>query len=184
MEERVLRAALAGLLHDIGKFSQRGGETPRQRFEKKEVGAHGAHAAWSADFVSHYLPDDWKRLSGVLFHHAPKSEDDYLIQLADWLSSGEREGDTENREQRLLSIFSRLWEGAGNDQWYYSLRRLAIEDDVLFPSTSQVPQTETRKQYTGLWREFTQACETARLREINNGEALLETLYHLLCQHR
>lgn len=180
MEKRVLQMALAGLLHDIGKFAQRAGEKPDEKFEKEEVGAHGAHAAWSADFVSRYLPQQWREgLSGVLFHHAPKSRDDHLIQLADWLSSGEREKDKENKEKRLRSIFARLW---GRDEtWYYPLQRLAIEKAALFPQQgSGMDDAEITKMYKSLWEEFCKACDAAHLREMADGEALLENLYYLL----
>ncbi len=43
--ERALKLALAGLLHDVGKFAQRAGVFPEdQTLTKEDVGEHGYHA--------------------------------------------------------------------------------------------------------------------------------------------
>ena len=48
IREEVYLAALAGLLHDVGKFAQRAGEEPDedyQAFTREDYGPHGAHAS-------------------------------------------------------------------------------------------------------------------------------------------
>ena len=56
MDEKVLMAALAGLLHDVGKFAQRGAE--RGSLEGKDAAQmYGRyHAMLTADFLKEMLP--------------------------------------------------------------------------------------------------------------------------------
>jgi len=57
MEERVLNAALAGLLHDIGKFAQRAGVELSKNWDKEtELDFGYQHALASSDFIEKYVP--------------------------------------------------------------------------------------------------------------------------------
>jgi CRISPR-associated protein Csm1 len=194
MQETVFKAALAGLLHDIGKFMWRADVGQRENWSeqaKREVGYW--HALASDSFVQDHVPESWRQgLSGPRFHHQPEhlsSQDAatlaqaYHVQLADWLSSGEREDDEDNRIPYLRSPFSRM---QGYDQpWFYPLVPLSAGDDGrnIFPRLVEEAawQQEHRADYRGLWDAFDGACR-ARLAAFDAGqrEAYLETLYFLL----
>ena len=62
MDEKVLMAALAGLLHDIGKFAQRAGEQVTAEWSdgktKSDFGYQHALHTWH--FVEKYLPESLK----------------------------------------------------------------------------------------------------------------------------
>ncbi|MBI5830156.1 MAG: hypothetical protein HZB20_11610, partial [Chloroflexi bacterium] len=138
MDDKVLNAALAGLLHDVGKFSQRAEiSSSRVWDDEAEKEYKYQHAVFSGDFAEKYLPTKFKPLSPPAYHHAPKSDFDRLIQLADWLSAYERNVDRQKHPKQLLSIFSRVSlkeEGQAHildrKNWqYFSLRPLALKED-------------------------------------------------------
>ena len=105
MNQEGQKVALAALLHDIGKFWQRTGQPPvgYEGFAEEDYGPHGAHAKWSAAFVSEYLPAELREgLSAVLYHHKPQDYLSKLIALADRLSAGEREEEEVSHSPSLL----------------------------------------------------------------------------------
>ncbi|MEW6625091.1 MAG: HD domain-containing protein [Bacillota bacterium] len=104
---------LAGLLHDIGKFIERSKSYPvNDKFKLIRVG----HPKYSAQLLEvliqkspffQRLPKELIEL--VLYHHEPRNDWEKIIQLADWLSSAEREkGDTHEKyfAVPLTPIFS------------------------------------------------------------------------------
>ncbi len=117
MDDTVLKVALAGLLHDIGKFAQRA-EVPlssnTQGLEssicKLQKGNYTyRHVLWTNEFfelmVNHpHLGTDYDQDSIpnlAAYHHNPSSKLQELIQLADRLSSGsERQDDEETLTHR------------------------------------------------------------------------------------
>ncbi|MEM2918343.1 MAG: type III-A CRISPR-associated protein Cas10/Csm1 [Candidatus Altiarchaeota archaeon] len=111
-EERIL--ILGALLHDVGKFLERAGFT--EKIEDNNVSyKHPMIGAYFLDYLN--LGEDIVNL--VLFHHnpehAPKNIKNlsYILQLSDWLSSGERkkseeEIDEGRRFQCMISVFNRV----------------------------------------------------------------------------
>lgn len=162
--------ALAGLLHDIGKFAVRAGEKGSlpvlDPLVKSSYGQY--HALLSADAIDKYVPSAWakrvKQLAGN--HHRPQADDpaQAIITLADHLSAGERD-DTNDDDQRhtqprqLRSIFAGLYaDGATGKDLYWPLRPLSVEQadgqaPAIFPAAA-LPQAETWAQYETLWRDF------------------------------
>ncbi|MFZ5917326.1 MAG: type III-A CRISPR-associated protein Cas10/Csm1 [Chloroflexota bacterium] len=188
MREETLKAALAGLLHDIGKFSQRA-DTPLREIVDDEVRAEVkySHALASYSFVQDFAPslpaNVRQGLSGVVYHHVPKSDLDELVRLADWLASGEREeldgAKDDRRVPYLRSTFSRL---CGFDEaWHFSLARLHF-DETLFPSKGDRSQWREsfRDEYFALWEEFERACEP--LKTTSDPMLYLETLYNRMLE--
>ena len=159
---QVWQAALAGLLHDVGKFSQRAGEGLTEIWDeqaKQDYGYQHALASW--DYVKKFVPQKWHAgLSGVAYHHRPKSLQDRWVQLADWMSSQERERDEDTRIPYLRAIFSRVndWQTA----WYWPLRRLSwtTPREQMFPvqSSDNDWRGNTQSDYARLWNEFETAC--------------------------
>jgi len=175
--------ALAGLLHDIGKFWQRTGEPPPAEFKvftTDDYGAHGAHAKWSAAFVGQYVPPQLRdRLSAVFYHHKPQEQQSKIVALADRLSSGEREATEEAEPQQVVSIFCRLGE-APPDPQYLPLKPLRLEEDTLRPAPPMA-QTELQSAYSRLWDEFAQ--RASLLAGETSAICYLEGIYQLLQEH-
>jgi len=125
---------LAGLLHDIGKFIERSKKySYDQKFSHVVVG-HAKHSAQLLEVLmkknSFLCNFDHDIVELVLYHHQPRNEWEKLIQLADWLSSSEREeGDTKEIYYTvpLRPIFSRLFEGL-EANYGYELAPLTISE--------------------------------------------------------
>lgn len=167
MADATMLAALAGLLHDIGKFAVRAGE--RGTLEvldplvKSSYGQY--HALLTADFVEKRVPPVWreevKRLAGN--HHRSNNPSELAIQLADHLSAGERDdpdggadADRQRQPRQLLSIFSIL-KVDGLDapgKAYWPLKPLTAEDDSAIFPVGALPTSATWPEYGALWRAF------------------------------
>ncbi|RKY57917.1 MAG: type III-A CRISPR-associated protein Cas10/Csm1, partial [Candidatus Latescibacterota bacterium] len=178
------QVALAGLLHDIGKFWQRTGASTPREFTKEDYGEHGAHAAFSAEFVGKYVPEAFREgLGAVLYHHNPKDFLSFLIAVSDWLSSGERqEAPESSKPLHLRSVFDRIRLQDGpppaQGEWYYPLRAISLEADDVFPRPGKA--LSDRKEHEDLWKAF--QGEVARLGGMGQRE-YLETLYYLLLKY-
>ncbi|MGY4707273.1 type III-A CRISPR-associated protein Cas10/Csm1 [Candidatus Bipolaricaulota sp. J31] len=159
MREEVLKAALAGLLHDVGKLGMLTGETARGKY---------AHASVGERFVRSYVPAHWQdALAPVGWHHGereagslirPVEETELpvrLVALADRLSSGEREPHPEDtpRTKQLINIFGQL-EGQGLCTTFFPPHKLAMEKDALFPRPEPLPKSEADHALAKLWDEF------------------------------
>lgn len=193
MKENVFKAALAGLLHDIGKFAQRAGElgsriwddTARQDYKYQ-------HALYSGDFVEKYVPKQWREgLSGPARHHQPLTHHDQVVALADHLSAGERSDSGEKLPRQLQSIFCSISgskDEAGNlisppTRKYLPLKKLAIRRDTIFPVDTI---DDSHGTYRELWDGFTQeatALKAAFEVEGANPEAYLESLLNQMQQY-
>ncbi|MCM8826481.1 MAG: HD domain-containing protein [Candidatus Omnitrophica bacterium] len=115
---------LGALLHDIGKFVQRTGEKLNEK-EKKDAEMFcpkkngyptHLHAIFGEREIKKLVENtQWKDSTNfALRHHLPDRYEDKLVQLADWLSAGERrdreseEGIPEVNQEPLISIFSQI----------------------------------------------------------------------------
>ncbi len=182
-KEQIYKAALAGLLHDIGKFGQRAGE----------VGTDGKkdHPAVGDRFVSQHVPGKWRgALAPVGWHHVdpdtrrlPDLLPVRIVALADRLSAGERDQqEKEDRPQQMISIFSRI--GLNGDTRnqrlsYLPLAKLELEKDALFPRPEADPSEKRIKRYQALWNDFCREADT--IGESNTDlESYLESILHLL----
>ncbi|HXF63517.1 MAG TPA: HD domain-containing protein, partial [Caldilineaceae bacterium] len=117
--EQIRLAALAGLLHDIGKLMLRAGAAGHRNWDAEaERDFKYKHAMLSASFVDDQVPAPWRRaVSGSAGnHHRPRPNDamDLAVTLADILSAAERDDGTQDEDVRqrhprqLLSIFAQL----------------------------------------------------------------------------
>ncbi|MFQ6121175.1 MAG: type III-A CRISPR-associated protein Cas10/Csm1, partial [Methanosarcinales archaeon] len=162
---------MSALLHDIGKFWQGTNTSHDSKYStlsKNDFGYAGAHGKWSASFIK-YLPKELQSIENLLlYHHKPESIQDpntykiaKILQVADWYSSGEREpkeGIEARRDTPLISIFSRVDIGRGEDKlplYYYKLKELDISEGI-FPSseTSANLQVHYRKLWNGFIKEI------------------------------
>jgi len=156
MDDTVLKIALAGLLHDIGKFSQRaelelsstskGMESSICKCTPQGYYSH-RHVLWTNEFFEIFVghphlgttleQDSIANLSA--YHHNPSTRLQDLIQLADCLSSGserqedeEISGDREHyKKSRLHVIFDYLkLEEKQNSQPMYRYELDPMDDDL------------------------------------------------------
>jgi len=147
MEEHVFSAALAGLLHDIGKLEQRAREDPWNPAPGVEAEGQPVHATWSIYFIQNYVPAAYQAaaLHGAYHHHPDQSPAadhslSRLVALADKLSAGERADPPDRKKglpQQLITIFDRvsLGESAKSSNWnYLPLRPLSLNQEALFPA--------------------------------------------------
>ena len=140
--------ALAGLLHDIGKFALRAGEGAIWIWDEEGKRDYRyKHALLTADFVERHVPAPWKTEVKLLAgnHHRPARPDDRIIVLADHLSAGERAETVDDERPRvthprqLLSIFCDIRaEGRGPTDQYLPLAELRLSRGALFPGPPPV----------------------------------------------
>lgn len=189
-EQHLLLNALGGLLHDIGKFAQRGGEGfSRIWDDQAEEDFKYKHALHTYDFVERYLPDPWKTKVKLLaaHHHRPNNAEETVVQIADFLASGERTGEIDSSEdlrarhpKQLRSIFNSIMisDATPAGTTYFPLAPLSLQEDVIFPADSQVSD-QVWEDYERMWNEF--CLEANKLKEAHSdGENLSTYLESML----
>jgi len=157
--ERVYLAALAGLLHDLGKLAQRAGERGSRIWPdaeaRRDYGYY--HALLSADVAQKVVPEPWRDPVALAAggHHRPGSDLAALVQLADHLSAAEREEDEDNRVPYLRSVFS-LLKGYDDRPAYLPLAILDPASDSIYPQEgSDAPWRDDHVlEYERLWSSF------------------------------
>ncbi|MDR7437064.1 MAG: type III-A CRISPR-associated protein Cas10/Csm1 [Armatimonadota bacterium] len=154
--------ALAGLLHDIGKFRQRAFWSERQNHE-----GHGRR--WAEDRLLprlQFLNEQERRqiAEAVEKHHYPRpyARDIRVVQLADRLASGERvprqeEGTGDPSQELLIPVFAELrLDGRGPEgvhRWAYPTARLELGDQI-FPGSGPDLHAEYKTLWDGFEREL------------------------------
>lgn len=160
---------LAGLLHDIGKFVERSKDyTYDYKFSHIGVG-HAKHSAQLMETLIKKKNNFFYNLNSqlvdlVLYHHEPRNDWEKIIQLADWLSSSEREkGDTKEIYYTvpLRPIFSRLFEGEDTN-YGYELMLLDISSG--FPKEeAKVSVERYKKQVDSFFEELSSVKNLSQL---------------------
>lgn len=140
---------IGALLHDIGKFTERSKcYTVDKEFDQIET-RHPKYSAQFLDTVRKTI-DFFQQLSPeivdlVLYHQQPRNDWEKIVQLANWLSSSEREkGDTKGLyfTVPLLPIFSQLG-GQEKNSLGYDLHKLSFSE--IFPVEKPVINSEKYK---------------------------------------
>ncbi len=166
--DEVYLAALAGLLHDVGKFAQR---ADWQRGKHTDVGG---------EFVRQYVPEQWREhLYPVMGHHDHplQGHETKVVALADRLSAAEREEVDESGERQLISIFTQIGkEEQRPGKQFWPLEPLTLSDGALFPGAA-LPTDDETKAYGALWDGFV---ETVQALPSNDLPTYLEGLYYAL----
>lgn len=180
-------AALAGVLHDIGKFWQRAESHADEALAPgyqvsglEKYGRSGAHATWSTAFMEQYVSPALLNPASVLFHHSPQDADAGVIALADRLASMERlehEWESTQQPRQQVSVFSKL-AGESREPAYWPLLPLNLEEDTVFPSSRVLTDAEAQSAYKALWQSFTDDAQT--LAETTDIRAYIEGLLGLL----
>jgi len=179
MNEELGRIALAGLLHDIGKFGQRAGEMVMGKRD---------HASIGEKFVNTYVPKAWQAASApVAWHHGDPEGLGHevfpvlVLRVADRLSAGEREQTEEERGRfppQMVSPFASLVRPHGEPpKTWLPLEPLTLEEAHLFPQEIPYAESEWRANYARLWQEFCSQVE--KLKVLHEAHPNLEA--YLLC---
>lgn len=209
MDDTVYKIAIAGYLHDIGKFAERARATSdsdkigffidenflnnnKDLYQPFYNGRHShSHATYTAAFIDHLerlLPKKFNKgewglgdsfINLAAGHHKPKTAMQWIIAIADRVSSGFDRTEFENRynnevdvrdykKTRLLTIFEGLSvdetkrkESLEEYNYRYPLKE--ISPHSIFPlSNDEIKQTdsvEASKQYCELFHNFIYALE-------------------------
>lgn len=183
MKEEVVLAALAGLLHDVGKLEQRANVDPWRPAQGYED-IHPVHAGWTASFIQAYVPQLYQGALHGAYHHRPGQSQaenrrlGWLVALADKLSAGERadmEEDAEGKKvkdppQQLRTIFSRLFNS--EQKRYLPLKPLSLNRQTLFAEEATIDSANRVKAY----EELRDALRKAAKQDAGNANAYLEHL--------
>jgi len=196
----------AALLHDIGKIWQRTKynkseyqHPDRLNLSTENIGLSGAHAKWSAEFCDKYLDLEPEVRDAVLFHHNPSNAPSenaqkiaLLVQIADWLSSSERQKMDGNKtaspiNEPLISIFSNITNIKEKVEWknqknhFYPLTNLNFRignDAILLPKPNKkavMSGSNLTPDYTYIWEALER-----ELKHIKTTGVTFELLLQLL----
>jgi len=147
--QEIEKIALAGLLHDIGKFYQRA-KNPQCNYNQEEF--KHAHACLSyqwilknKDLLEKSLNTDIEEIARIASkHHNPTKDEklEKIMQIADWFSSAEREEILEDEINYLHSVFERVsFEEEISEDFkyygYYRLKPLSLDEDTVFPKSME-----------------------------------------------
>ncbi len=186
--DRVFQAALAGLLHDVGKIEQRARTDPWKPPEGFEDTGQPVHAAWSLYFAQHHVPAAYRQaaMAGA-YHHKPErspsadSSLSLLVAVADKLSAGERADATDPKAhppQQLQSIFDRL-QGLSaqptGSAAYLPLRELTLDESTIFSGAALQSATQLAD-----YEHLRDKLRAAARSDIADPEAYLESLLFAL----
>lgn len=172
-QDKVYLAALAGLLHDVGKFAQ------RASWQK------GEHAEVGGEVVRQYIPSQWREYLYPVMGHHDKPLTGYetkVVALADRLSAGERADEKQEQPKQLLSIFCQVTTKDADGQpertpnalyWPLKPLTLELEKETLFPN-DEWTLPAVQQGYKALWHSF--EADLQSLQQVHqNGNDL--TLY-------
>jgi CRISPR-associated protein Csm1 len=200
MDDTALKVAVAGFMHDIGKFADKdvfniseqflidNADLYQPHYEGNYTHRHAVYTAAFIDHIEKLLPRKFNQANWGLEdslinlaagHHKPQTRMQWIIAMADRISSGwDREGfDKEyNRavawqsykQTRLLPIFERLMREEESkpetlDKYSYCYPLKAISPMNIFPGTkNQVHPKDNQtaiEEYRGLFLDFVDALE-------------------------
>lgn len=171
IRKEVLNAALAGLLHDVGKVEQRAKDDPwNLPDDVRDSGQQPVHAAWSVRMAG-LVPDKYKQaaMAGG-YHRQPEltpAQDNFLsklVALADKLCAGEpsdviSEYKSQHPPQQLVSIFDHVTFGdhKRTEEHFLPLSPLSLNAVGEYTKSDKKPVANILKQYDDLRDEIEKA---------------------------
>lgn len=209
MDDTVYKIAIAGYIHDIGKFAERAksiagidniGFFPDENFLNNNIdlyqpfyrGRHThSHATYTAAFIDHlekFLPKKFNKgewglgdsfINLAAGHHKPKTPLQWIIAIADRVSSGFDRAEFENKynneidvkdykKTRLLTIFEGLspegrWKEDSLEEYVYRYPLKELSPHNIFPLSNeeikQIDSEEASQEYQELFYNFINSLE-------------------------
>lgn len=216
MDETIYKIAIAGFMHDIGKFAERArgsvetdtvGFFPSEEFMNNNRNLYQpyfegkfthSHAVYTAAFIDHcekVLPKKFNKSEwglGDSFanlaagHHKPETPLQWLIAIADRVSSGFDRSEFEQynneinvrdyKKTRLLTIFEGLstddvWKPDSLEDYRYRYPLKELSPKNIFPLDSdelrQIDSEQASKDYRELFFNFIDALEKLSHKNVN-----------------
>jgi len=170
---------LGALLHDIGKFMQKGNVPLTKSPQNMEVSicpvyhndySH-KHVLWTDEFFESYIPKVFYSAANFArYHHKPNDELQKIVTIADRLSAGldrniekkddEVEGKDKYKKMRLKPIFEdiTLKFEKTDEKYKYELNPLILDEEVISPKIinklNPSEGEDLTNVYKKLWDEF------------------------------
>jgi len=205
MDETVLKIALAGLLHDIGKFAQGCLEiTPQYRndnediyqpkFDKRPTHVHALYTAAFLEKSANQLPKEltareWGKgtiedtfLNLAACHHNPRTPMQWIVAMADRISSGLdratfEQGETiafkSYKQTRLLPILESLgpkkaFKFNKSDDFTFRYPLAPLSAQTIFPCPQkEIEKKQAEEEYRTLFELFTKQMSNLQHRQEN-----------------
>ncbi|MCX8023448.1 MAG: type III-A CRISPR-associated protein Cas10/Csm1 [Syntrophorhabdaceae bacterium] len=196
MDDTVYKIAIAGFLHDIGKFAERADMPVSKEYMENNSGLYQPyynnrythkHALYTAAFIEKYekdLPIQFNKavwglgdpfINLTAMHHKPETPLQWIIAIADRVSSGFDRKEFEEYNQELLAkdylktrLLPILEEVSLNEKWKdnmnsfnysYPLRELSPQN--IFPVSEEeakhLTDKEAKDEYKRLFEGFIKA---------------------------
>ena len=173
--EHVDLVALAGLLHDIGKFGQRADNYKLREDAYKRYDYKYTHAQYTAQILHgsvFNLGDEMSDASAM--HHNPQNDTDWIIAAADRMASGfEREKFQEYNEKHDKEDFKK------QRLWYLFDENKRYKIDILSPDNLYAQDNNAvTNEYDALWDSFVNDME--KIKEKGNSSIDFFTIDYLL----
>ncbi len=202
MDETIYKIAIAAFLHDIGKFAERANFNVSVEFLNnnadlyqpylKEQNRHThKHAVYTAAFIDHIeklLPKEFNRggwglgdsfVNLAAGHHKPESSMQWVIAMADRVSSGFERDEFEDynsegtaykdfKKTRLLTIFEGIatdgkWKEDNLQSYSFRYPLKELSPDNIFPKDKDeyrlLDSEQASKEYSDLFFNFVDALE-------------------------
>jgi CRISPR-associated protein Csm1 len=160
----IIIITIAGLLHDIGKFYQRGLKNRREDHQKLGDECFEQYFAEKLSLI--FSQEEIQIIRSAINNHHEHVEE--YITRADWISAGmeriekiklEDEEHGDPSKESLRSIFENIsltYNYKKTNEYAYPLKPLSIEKkEVLFPVKFE--KQDLTREYKNLWDEFVKA---------------------------
>ncbi|MCL6584719.1 MAG: type III-A CRISPR-associated protein Cas10/Csm1 [bacterium] len=196
MNDNIYKIAIAGFMHDIGKFAERANMPINKEFEIGNADLYQPHrnnrythrhALYTAAFIDSFekiLPKEFNRanwgfedsfINIAAGHHMPETPLQWIIAMADRVSSGFERDEFEDYNQeigvrdykktRLIPIFEGIDPDRGGkadslDSYHfrYPLKELSPNPENLFPKNEDALRSldneQASKEYNELFNKF------------------------------